>query len=353
MTGKASPGKTEYPGGYLYSTLNHRPAPIGWYREESSEEVISMSHPGNEVMAGTMPTELQGKQTFLEVLTSERYFKWFLITPLLLVLLIFTLYPMCYCLFYSTHQFAMPRPAKFIGLDNYRAVLQDINFWQALGRSFYLLVLSIAVELILAMGIALLFNREFKGQNIIRGLCLLPLLISPLAMSMIWDYILHYDLGLLNHVLTTIGLSKVNWWTPKVSLYTIAVISIWQWTPFSVFVLLAGLRSLPRDSFEAAQVDGASSWYTFRRLTLPMLMPIIMIIILLRTMWLIRLFDPLYGTTRGGVGTETLDWMVYRVAFVFFDVGAGSTLAIVSLFLTLILCALLFRVLMKSLGAVE
>jgi multiple sugar transport system permease protein len=203
------------------------------------------------------------------------------------------------------------------------------------------------------MGIAMLFNREFKGQNIIRGLCLLPLLISPLAMSMIWDYIFHYDMGLMNHVLAKIGFSKVNWWTPEVALYTIAVISIWQWTPFSIFVLLAGLRSLPRDAFEAAKVDGATPWYTFRRITLPMLMPIIMIIILLRTMWLIRLFDPLYGTTRGGVGTETFDWMVYRVAFVFFDVGAGSTLAIISLFLTLVLCALLFRVLMKSLGAAE
>jgi multiple sugar transport system permease protein len=312
-----------------------------------------MSGSGSEVMAETLPKPFLERQTFWEVIASERYFKWFLITPLLLVLLIFTLYPMCYCMFYSVHQYAMPRPPKFIGLDNYRAVLQDTSFWLALGRSFYLLVLSIAVELIVAMGVALLFNREFKGQNIIRGLCLLPLMISPLAMSMIWNYILHYDLGLANHVLTKIGFSKVNWWTPSVALYTIAVISIWQWTPFSIFVLLAGLRSLPRDSFEAAQVDGASAWYTFRRLTLPMLMPIIMIIILLRTMWLIRLFDPLYGTTRGGVGTETLDWMVYRVAFVFFDVGAGSTLAIVSLFLTLILCALLFRVLMKSLGEVK
>jgi multiple sugar transport system permease protein len=308
---------------------------------------------GNEARVETLATGFLERKTFWETLTSEKYFKWVLITPLLIVLLVFTLYPMCYCLFYSTHQYAMPRPPKFIGLDNYRAVLQDVNFWQALGRSFYLLVISIAVELIVAMGIAMLFNREFKGQNIIRGLCLLPLLISPLAMSMIWDYIFHYDMGLMNHVLAKIGFSKVNWWTPEVALYTIALISIWQWTPFSIFVLLAGLRSLPRDAFEAAKVDGATPWYTFRRITLPMLMPIIMIIILLRTMWLIRLFDPLYGTTRGGVGTETFDWMVYRVAFVFFDVGAGSTLAIISLFLTLVLCALLFRVLMKSLGAAE
>jgi multiple sugar transport system permease protein len=152
-------------------------------------------------------------------------------------------------------------------------------------------------------------------------------------------------------VLARIGLPKVCWWTPKLALYMIAITSIWQWTPFSIFVLLAGLRSLPRDAFEAAKIYGATRWYTFWRLTLPMLMPMIMIIILLRTMWLIRLFDPLYGTTRGGVATETFEWMVYRVAFVFFDVGSGSTLAIISLFMTLVICALLFRVLMKSLTA--
>jgi multiple sugar transport system permease protein len=306
---------------------------------------------GGHERALTRPLEVGASRTFLEVLTSERYFKWVLISPLLLVLLIFMVYPMLYCLYYSAHEFAMPRPPTFIGLENYRAVLHDVNFWQALGRSFYLLVISIAAELVLGMGIALLFNREFRGQNIIRGLCLLPLMISPLAMSMIWNYMLQYDLGMMNHVLARIGLSKVCWWTPKLALYMIAITSIWQWTPFSIFVLLAGLRSLPRDSFEAAKIYGATRWYTFRRLTLPMLMPMIMIIILLRTMWLIRLFDPLYGTTRGGVSTETFEWMVYRVAFVFFDVGSGSTLAIISLFMTLVICALLFRVLMKSLTA--
>jgi multiple sugar transport system permease protein len=201
------------------------------------------------------------------------------------------------------------------------------------------------------MGVALLFNREFKGQNAIRGVILLPLLISPLAVSMMWNFFLQYDFGVINLTLNMLGFPKVLWFSPKWALYTIALISIWQWTPFSIFVLLAGLRSLPKDSFEAARVDGASPWYTFRRLTLPMLTPIIMIIILLRTMWLIRLFDPLYGTTRGGTGTELLDWQVYRETFVFFDIGRGSTLAIISLFLTIIVCAILFRQLMKALGA--
>ena len=128
-------------------------------------------------------------------------------------------------------------------------------------------------------------------------------------------------------------------------------ISIWQWTPFSIFILLAGLRGMPKDQFEAANVDGAGPIFTFRKLTLPMLKPLIIIIILLRTMWLIRIFDPLYGTTRGGMNTEILDWMVYRVSFVFFDVGRGSALALFSLYLTIIICSIMYRQLIKAMDA--
>ncbi len=172
-------------------------------------------------------------------------------------------------------------------------------------------------------------------------------------MSLLWYFILEYNFGALNQVLSAIGLAKVMWFSLPLAKYTIAAMSIWQWTPFSIFVLVAGLRSLPRDAFEAARVDGASPWFTFRRLTLPMLMPLVMIIVLLRTMWLIRLFDPLYGTTRGGMDTETLDWMVYRTAFVYFDIGVGSTMALISLFLTIVFCAILFRQLMLALGAAK
>lgn len=305
---------------------------------------------GAEVTAEELSLEFEGKRNFWDVLADEKYFKWILTIPLIVVLLVFMLYPLFYCVYYSVQQYDMVRPAHFIGLDNFRAVLQSGEFWHGLERTAYILVLSICIELLLGLGIALLFNREFRGQNIIRGLCLLPLLISPLIMSMMWNFILQYDFGVVNMVLNAIGFSKFNFFSPKLAIYTITFISVWQWTPFSIFVLLSGLRGLPKDAFEAARVDGAPAWLTFRRLTLPMLSPLIVIIIMLRTMWLIRLFDPLYATTRGGMGTETLDWMVYRISFVFFNMGLGSALAIISLFLTLIVCALMFRVLMKTLG---
>jgi len=294
------------------------------------------------------------KSTFWEVITSEKYFRWTLLVPLILVLLLFLIYPFFYCLYYSFTDYHITEPAEFVGLANYWHILRDVTvFWSALGKTALVLVISVVVELILGLSIAMLLNREFKGQNIVRGLCLLPLMIMPLAMSMVWNFILQYDFGAVNQILVALGGEKISWFAPQHAIYVLAFINIWQWFPFSVFVLLAGLKSLPKDAFEAAKVDGASGWTIFRKLTLPMLSPLITIIILLRTMWLIRFFDPLYGTTRGGANTEVLDWMMYRTTFVFFDIGHGSTLAMISLFLTVILCAILFRELMRALGVLK
>ncbi len=301
----------------------------------------------------TQPFTASRKPSIREVLTSERYFKWTLLIPLLLILLIFMLYPLFYCIYYSFHEWGMQGKPIFIGLKNYKEMLYDRAFLEALGRTLEVMVICIAVELLIGLGLAMLWNREFKGQNIVRGFSLLPLLVAPLVLSLLWNFLLEYDFGAVNQILTAIGLGKVYWWSPKFALYTICLITIWQWFPFSVFVLLAGLRSLPRDVFEAAKVDGAPGLYTFRRLTLPMLSPLIMIIVVLRAMWLIRLFDPLYGTTRGGVRTELLDWKVYRTAFVVFDVGYGSAMAIFSLFFTIAICAIMYRQLMKALGVLK
>lgn len=301
--------------------------------------------------AEVLPFALGRKRSIWEILTSEKYFKWTLIIPLLLVLAVFMLYPLFYCLFYSTQLWGGSGPSTPVGWDNYRYVLHDKAFWTALRRTFEALAICIAAELVIGMAIAMLWNREFRGQNVVRGLCLLPLLVSPLILSLLWNFMLEYDFGAVNLILDWVGLPRVYWWDPSIALFSIALLTVWQWFPFATFVLIAGLKSMPKDVFEAARVDGASGWLAFRKLTLPMLTPLIMIIILLRVMWLIRLFDPLYGTTRGGVKTELLDWMVYRTAFVYFDVGVGSTLGIISLFLTIIFCAILFRALMGALGA--
>ncbi|MHB8276574.1 MAG: carbohydrate ABC transporter permease [Candidatus Humimicrobiaceae bacterium] len=291
------------------------------------------------------------KPTIWETLSNEKYFKWMLALPLIIVLLVFMIYPLIFCLYNSFFQSGLAGTTAFIGLENYRTMLHDINFWIPLGRTFQVTVICIVAELLIGLGLGMLWNRDFKGQNIVRGLILLPLLIAPLILSIVWNFLLEYNIGFVNQIFSVIGIGRVKWWAPSGALYTICAITVWQWFPFSASVLLAGLKSLPKDVFEAAKVDGAKGWFTFRKITLPMLSPLIVIITLLRTMWLIRLFDPLYGTTRGAVNTELLDWMVYRTSFIYFDVSYGSTLAIMSLFLTIIIGAIMFRQLIKALNA--
>ncbi len=279
----------------------------------------------------------------------DRYMRWLLVAPLVLLLLCFMVYPTLYSLYMSFTDYIMRGAPNFIGLDNYRAVLADSVFWAALGRTIYVLVMCIVIELVLGMALAILLNRNFKGQGIVRGLCFVPLLVSPLSMSLMWNYILHIQFGVVNTMIGWLGFDPVPFLSsPGLALNTIVFITVWQWLPFATFVLLAGLKGMPRDQFEAAQIDGASSWRVFFRLTLPMLKPLIIIIILLRVMWLMRLFDPLYGTTRGGLETELLDWMIYRVSFVFFDIGQGTAYALFALYITLIVGALMFKQLIKA-----
>jgi len=293
------------------------------------------------------------KRSIWGTLSSEKYFKWTLLIPLLIILSVFMFYPLFYSMYYSSQSWEGSGASAFLGWDNFRAILHDTVFWTCLGRTFEAMAVCIAAELVIGMAIAMLWNREFKGQNIVRGLCLMPLLMAPLVLSLLWNFMSQYDYGPINLILDWMGLPKIYFWAPEMALFSICVMTIWQWFPFSTFVLIAGLRSLPKDVYEAARVDGSSGWYTFRRITLPMLTPLIMIIVMLRVMWLIRLFDPLFGTTRGGVNTELLDWKVYRTAFVYFDVGFGSTMGLISLFLTIIVCAILFRELLKALGVGE
>jgi multiple sugar transport system permease protein len=167
-------------------------------------------------------------RTFWSVLSDDKYYKWILLVPLLSVLLIFMLYPLFYCIWYSFHEFGMVKAATFLGLENYRDVLRDAEFWQALGRTGIVLVISITAELVIGMAVAVLFNREFNGQNPIRGLILLPLLIAPLAVSMMWNFFLQFDFGIVNLTLALVGIPKTSWFAPGVGLYTIAGISVWQ-----------------------------------------------------------------------------------------------------------------------------
>ena len=148
------------------------------------------------------------KETILEKMTNEKYFRWTLLIPLILVLLIFMLYPLIYCIYYSFHEWGMTGDPIFIGLQNYREMFRDESFLKALGRTFQVTLICIIMELSIGLGLALLWNREFRGQSIVRGLTLLPLLIAPLVLSLLWNFLLEYDFCALNMVLESIWFKK-------------------------------------------------------------------------------------------------------------------------------------------------
>ncbi|MBC7189743.1 sugar ABC transporter permease [Candidatus Aerophobetes bacterium] len=302
-----------------------------------------------EALSTTYP-----KKAAAGVLANERYLKWFLLIPLLIFLAMFAFYPLFYCIYMSFNKAVFFRPPEFIGLNNYRKVLHDPLFWASMWRTAKVVVICVSVEIVAGLGIALFLNKEFRGQNTVRALCLLPLMVSPLAMSLMWKYYLDPQTGIINAMLSWIGLPRIAFLAEEgTALYTIMFIESWKWLPFSIFVFLAALRGLPKDAFEAAQVDGATPWFTFRKLTLPLLRPFIVIVALLRIMWLIRIYDPIVGTTQGGAGTETLDWYIYRVAFIRFDLGEGATLALIALYITIIIGVLLYNQLIKALGGLR
>jgi multiple sugar transport system permease protein len=290
---------------------------------------------------------------FRNIINNDNYFKWILLLPAIIVMLIFVVYPLIYVVTTSFQQYLIPRPPVFIGVENYRTTLNSSLFWQTVGRSFLLMFIAITVQIILGLLIALLFNREFKGENFVRGLCLLPVMGAPFALSLVWRYMYDRQYGVFNSILSLFNVPPIGWLNNRtLAFFSVIVIDVWQWTPLVIFILVAMLKSFPKDPFEAAKVDGASSWFVFRKLTFPMLTPGIIIVILLRMIELIKFYDPLYGTTRGGPGsaTETISLLVYRIGFVRFDIGSASSMAVIILYITMIITVLIFRQLMKAIG---
>jgi multiple sugar transport system permease protein len=280
--------------------------------------------------------------------TQRKGFGWLLVLPTIMVLVAIGLFPLLYAINFSVRDadFTFGPPFDFVGLDNFRFALDNPLLWQSLRRTVIFVVFAVGIQMVLGTAIALLLNRRLPAQFLIRGLLILPLAVAPLAAGIIWRLMLNVDFGVVNPLMQAIGLPTRTWLgDPATALASIIVYDIWQWTPFVIFVVLAALQALPREPFEAAEVYGASSWRIFRTLTLPMISPALLLVLLLRLIDAFRLFDPIFALTHGGPGlsTELASWFLYRVAFQRFFIGDASAIAILFLYLTIVLTALLIR----------
>jgi multiple sugar transport system permease protein len=263
--------------------------------------------------------------------------KWLFASPAMAFVAVLIVFPVVWTVYLSLTdaQGSVRRESEFIGFANYLEVLTDTErFWPAVARTVVFTGGVLAVEVVLGMAIALLLWRPFKGEKWVRVAILLPLVATPVAVGMMWRLIFDPNIGLANTVLGWFGLGPWPWLAGEHSaLPTTMLIDIWQWTPMIVLILLAGLTSLSDEPQEAALIDGASAWQRFRHITLPLLMPTVIVAILLRGIDALKTFDILYATKGKGGGSfhevETLNVYAYGLSFDYNEYGVSSAVLII------------------------
>ena len=281
------------------------------------------------------------------------------IAPALFVLVLIFLYPLADAFWTSLHRWNLISNVKrWTGLGNYAAILVDPAFLEVCKITFVYSGASILLEFTLGLGLALAvragLRRGLPGFGLIRVLVLAPLLVSPLLWAFYFRSFYSPQFGLFNEILNGLGLPSVLWVNDaRIALLSLVIADVWQWTPFMFSILLAGLLALPVDVVEAARVDGAGNWRILTAIELPMLRPVLLVSILIRTIDSLRYLDLVLVITQGGPGrsTEILNYLAYRTAFQEFQFGRGAALAFIVLVLVMVAASALLRVLWKSADA--
>lgn len=289
-------------------------------------------------------------------LLSDTVYSVLLITPAMILILIFALIPLAYAINVSFRFADLTSPrgvAEFVGLENYHFALNDTFFWSSVQRTLNFAIFAVAIEMVLGVAIAFLLHdiKWFKG--LARSLIILPLAASPFAVGLIWRYMYHPDFGVFNYLISQLGIPEQNWLgDAKLAMASVIAFDVWQWTPFIALIALAGLQSLPKEPFEAAALDGASRWRVLRTLTFPMLAPVLTLVLVLRTVDAVRLYDAIVSLTGGGPGTttEVVTFYLYRLGMRFFRLDQASAMSLLFLFATVVFTGLLMRRFMRNMS---
>lgn len=264
----------------------------------------------------------------------DRNIRWLFPLPAILFVFLMMVFPILYTVWNSLTPWSISRgqPATFFGLTNYLALPSDTRFVDSISRTLYFTILAVAVEVVLGVAIALLLNRDFPFKRIINSIMLLPMMATPVAIAMVWLLMYVPTSGVINYVLRLFNLPQGLWvYDANSVIPALALVDVWEWTPMIILISLAGLAALPHDPYEAAIVDGASTWQTVRYVTIPMLLPTISIATLLRLIDALKTFDIIYAMTQGGPGftSETLNIYAYVQAFGYFNFGYASSILVV------------------------
>jgi multiple sugar transport system permease protein len=287
----------------------------------------------------------------------DRNLKWVFTLPAVLFIALMVAFPIVYTGRISFYEWSMSAitPPKWVGLDNYVTLLKDLRFWSSLRITFYHTFVSIVLETILGVGMAILFSRKFAGKKLVKTVMMFPMVATPVSIGLVWLLIYEPSIGLANQLLKKFGLQTQEWLGSVTQVIpSLILIDVWEWTPMIALICIAGLATLPTDPYESADVDGASSLQKLVHITLPLMMPTIITAITLRIIDLLKTFDTIYATTQGGpnFASQTINLMIFDTAFQNFKLGSASALLIM-FFAIILLIIILLTAIRKRLGGAQ
>lgn len=276
-----------------------------------------------------------------------------LVTPAIVGIWIIVLFPLLYALYISVHNYVLSQGGiGAVNFGNYLSVLKDSLLAGATRNTLILTVSVVVLELVIGFGLAMLLHQKnLRFRSLYLFVLLIPMLMPPITVGLIWRLLLHPELGIINYSLGVIGLPQPTWLAnPTLAMVTIIIVDIWHETSFILLILLAGLTSLPDELYEAAVIDGASGVKKFLYITLPLMKPTLLVAMLIRMIAALKTYDLVYILTRGGPGTatETISYYIYKVAFVFLDMGRSSAMSFLLLVVIVLITLVLMRVMRTS-----
>lgn len=257
---------------------------------------------------------------------------WPFILPALILVAAVIVFPWLFTIGMSANAWQVGSAPRFVGLENYIRLAGDIRFWESMWHTLTYTVLSVVAPLVLGTLAALVFDSKMPLRGVLRGIFVMPMMATPVAVALVWTMMFHPQLGVLNYLLSLVGIPPQAWiFEQGTVIPSLVLVETWQWTPLIMLIVLGGLASMPREPFEGAEIDGANAWQKFRYITLPLILPFMMIAVIIRSIDALKSFDIIYAMTQGGPGTasETINLYLYNVAFSYYDIGYGSAIAVV------------------------
>jgi len=259
----------------------------------------------------------------------KKILPYLLVSPYLIFVIVFVLFPVIFCFFLTFHKWNIIAPMHFIGTANYNRLAHDRLFWKAIGNTLKFLLLHIPLQLVVSLLLAQLLNQQIRAKSFFRASFFMPVIVSGVVVTILWQQLLGYDSGLINRLFVNLGMEKTGWLIdPDIAIYSIAVMATWKNVGLYVILFLVGLQTVPTQYYEAAKLEGANRWQQFYHITLPMINPTIFMVVILSTIGGFSLFIEPYIMTGGGPLNTTLSAVlyIYKQAFQYYNMGYSATL---------------------------